>query len=127
MAEGTSTGSRQVCDEGRSASSRPWLLSSRPGARASSIELPNASPGGLPLGRCAVLQTVNFFWGPFFVSTSYGLWTCEYQAVADQEVLSIVEMTLTFKGDRQPGWGSAARLRLVTSIKAFPQSWKTHL
>ena len=59
----------------------------------------------------------ELFWGPFYPSTSYGLWTCEYQAVADQEVLSIVEMTLTFKGDRQPVWGSAARLRLVTSRK----------
>ena len=36
---------------------------------------------------------MNFFWGPFYVSTSYGLWTCEYQGVADKEVLSIVEMT----------------------------------
>ncbi len=59
----------------------------------------------------------ELFWGPFYPSTSYGLWTCEYQGVADQEVLSIVEMTLTFKGDRQPVWGSAARLRLVTSRK----------
>ena len=70
---------------------------------------------------------MNFFLGPFYVSTFYGLWTCEFQGVADKEVLSIVEMTLTFKGDRQPVRGLAARLRLVTSIKAFPQSWKTHL
>ncbi len=36
---------------------------------------------------------MNFFLGPFYVSTFYGLWTCEYQGVADKEVLSIVEMT----------------------------------
>ena len=70
----------------------------------------------------------ELFWGPFYPSTSYGLWTCEYQAVADQEVLSIVEMTPTFQGDGQPVGGPAARPSTGHFCKkAFPQSSKTHL
>ncbi len=55
------------------------------------------------------------FWGPFY--GVHVLWAVDLRipGVADKEVLSIVEMTPTFKGDGQPVWGSAARLRLVPS------------
>ncbi len=63
MAEGARklrhiNGLRQVPDEGRSASSRPWLLSK---SSSRSRKLPNGER----------------FWGPFYASTFYGLWTCE--------------------------------------------------